>query len=280
MKHGFTLLQKQKFKDGEGEGDGGTGGGSNGDNTNVDPSKNNPPGDGGTKTTDREAELLKEVMKRKGNEQKLAGEISDLKGALSKFEGIDPEAVRNLLTEKADRERTELEKRGEFDKVKAQMVEQHQGEVSKLKTDFESEVGTLKGQLASATSQIVELTIGRSFGDSPFVRETLTLTPAKARVVYGSHFELQDGKVVAYDKPAGADGRTPLVDGSGNSLAFDAAIEKIVKADPDHEHLIRSKIKQGAGSNNDQNAKATEQAAAGRDRIAAAMRGGALTFPK
>lgn len=232
------------------------------------------------KPSDKEAELLKEVMKRKGNEQTLKTELGTLKDQLKQFDGIDVAQVRALLQEKTDRERAELESRGEFDRVKQQIVEQHQAELTDVRTGFEGQVGTLSQQLAAATNQITDLTIGRSFGDSAFVRDTLTLTPSKARVVYGNHFELQGDKVVAFDKPAGAATRTMLVDSKGDSLAFDLAIEKIVKADPDHEYLIRSKVKTGSGSQNDPTTKVIPKVGAGRDRISAALTGGALNLPK
>jgi hypothetical protein len=280
MTRGFQLRQKQMFNEG-GEGEGGEGSNADDQNQGTNDNGGNGGGEGGdpnkgAKPTDREAELLKEVMKRKGSEQALKNDLNNLKGELKKFEGIDPEAVRALLAEKAERETAELEKRGEFDRVKQQMREQHQNELTTVKTTFEGQLTETQRALAAATSQITELTIGRAFGDSTFVRDTLTLTPAKARVVYGSHFELQDGKVVAYDAPAGSAQRTVLVDGSGEPLSFDQAIEKIVKADPDHEHLVRSKVKSGAGSNNDSTARTTPKVGSGRDRIAAAVASGAL----
>ncbi|HHJ4449796.1 TPA: hypothetical protein ACQJMR_005500, partial [Raoultella ornithinolytica] len=75
------------------------------------------------------------------------------------------------------------------------------------------------------------------------------MTPAKARVIYGSHFEIgEDGQVVGYDKPAGAKDRAVLVDGQGNPLAFESAIERILRADPEADALLRSEAKQGAHS--------------------------------
>lgn len=269
----FTLIRKQKFEGGEGEG--GEGGAPDDKNKKTEGGE----GDGGDKNhkpSDREAELLKEVMKRKGNEQTLKDEVKELKSQLTKFDGIDVEQVRQLLQEKTDRETQELERRGEFDRVKEQMKEAHSTEMKTIRTSLEGERDALKAQLEAATSQINELTIGRAFSDSSFVRENLTLTPAKARVVFGSHFELQDGNVVAYDKPAGTAGRTVLVNGSGEPLSFDLAIEKIVKADSDADYLIRSHMKQGANSKSDKGTKTKPEVGSGRDRIAAAVNAGAL----
>lgn len=239
--------------------------------------KTNEPTAAEKQLADEKAELLKEVMKRKGSEAILKTEVTALGEKLKAFDGIDPVVVRALLADKVKTEQTELEKRGEFDRVKAQMTDAHATELQTLRESLEAGATDISGKLAAATSQITELTIGRSFGDSPFVRDSLTLTPSKARVVYGSHFELQDGKVVAYDKPAGAATRTVYVDAAGEPLSFDLAIEKIVKADPDVEHLIRSKLKPGAGSKGTEKGDLPDvKVASGRDRIAAAMAGGAL----
>ena len=45
-----------------------------------------------------------------------------------------------------------------------------------------------------------------------------------------------------------AAGRTALVDGSGTAVAFDVALRKIIEADPEKDHLLKSKVKAGAGS--------------------------------
>lgn len=267
----FNLIRKRMYESGEGEGEGGD----DGQEPQIPPTSSDK-GEG-DKPSDREAELLREVMKRKGNEQTLKGQISDLEGKLAQFDGIDVEQVRQLLTEKTERETKELEERGEFDRVKEQMKEAHAAELQKTKQTLEGRVGELQSALDAATSQITELTIGRSFSDSSFVRDSLTLTPSKARVVFGSHFELKDGAVVAYDKPSGEQGRTVLVDGSGEPLPFDEAIKKIVETDPDADHLIRSKVKQGAGSGSERGTKGVKAVVgSGRDRITAAVMGGAL----
>jgi TolA-binding protein len=239
----------------------------------------NPPSQP-TQTTpnqpsDKEAELLKEVMKRKEREKQLAEQLNQLQGQLKQFEGVDLGEVRKLLDEKKTRETEELERRGEFDRVKAQMVKEHQEALERINREAAEKTETLASKLSKLNGEITELTIGRAFGDSPFIRE-LTLTPAKARVVYGSHFEVQDGQVVAFDKPAGAKDRTILVDGTGSPLPFDKAIEKIVDADPDKDQLLRSRMRTGSGSNNEAGAKPTPSFGSGRDRIAAAIAAGAL----
>lgn len=203
------------------------------------------------------ADLLKESMKRKGNEQ-------TLKEKLAQFGDVDPERVKTLLQAEAESEKqrkaseeAELLRRGEFDAVKKQMVEAHDAEVADLRAQLEQ----AQNEANSLKRGLIEKTVGTSFGESNFLREKVLMTPAKARVIYGSHFEVnEDGQVVGYDKPAGAKDRTILVDGSGNPLSFELAIERVLRADPEADALLRSEAKPGVGSQTKATTKVTTEA--------------------
>ncbi|ENQ3653353.1 hypothetical protein ACEO1E_004165 [Salmonella enterica] len=192
------------------------------------------------------ADLLKENMKRKEKERTLSDQ-------LAQYGDIDPARARQLLeaeqaAEDARREaeQAELERRGEFDAVKKQMIEAHQHELAQRDERFSA----LESENAALKAQLVEMTVGASFSGSTFLREKVLMTPAKARVIYGSHFEVgEDGSVVGYDKPADQKERAVLVDGEGKPLPFESAIERILRADPEADALMRSDAKQGAGSN-------------------------------
>ena len=196
-------------------------------------------------------------MKRKGNEQ-------TLKEKLAQFGDVDPERVKTLLQAEAESEKqrkaseeAELLRRGEFDAVKKQMVEAHDAEVADLRAQLE----LAQNEANSLKRGLIEKTVGTSFGESNFLREKVLMTPAKARVIYGSHFEVnEDGQVVGYDKPAGAKDRTILVDGSGNPLSFELAIERVLRADPEADALLRSEAKPGVGSQTKATTKVTTEA--------------------
>lgn len=236
--------------------------------------------------TDREADLLKEVMAKKETARaaQAAADAAEAKAKeladrLAAFDGIDLDEVKGLLKEKQERELSDLEKRGEFERVKAQMAEAHQRDVEAAKAAYEPKVAELTEALNKREQVITELTIGRSFSESTFIRDSLALPVTKTRVLYGAHFELQDGKIVGYDKPAGATDRTPLVDANGNFLDFDKAMEKIVEGDPDRDNLLKSKIRGGSGSHNDPNITAEDKnkkPLTGRERILAAVSAGQL----
>lgn len=201
-------------------------------------------GGGEKKPTDEEAKLLKEVMQKKGKLDEANAALTAAQEQLKKFEGIDPEAVRALLKEKQDAETAALEAKGEWSRLKERMADEH----GKEKKTLQEQIDALKGQLGAREGVINELTVGTQFSQSQFISAELALTPAKARVIYGDHFELVDGKVVAYDKPKGAAERTMIVNGAGAAVSFDDALRKIVEADPEKDHLLKSKVKPGAGS--------------------------------
>jgi len=238
--------------------------------------------------SDAEAKLLKEVMEKKeaarvARDEAAAAKAENEKLAakLAQFDGIDLDSVKELLKEKAERETAELEKRGEWDRLKAQMVEAHKAEVERIRAEAQTATATATERAAALEKRVQEATIGRSFSDSTFIREDLTLTPSKARIIYGPHFDVVDGKVIAYDKPTGTADRTPLVDGDGEPLSFEKAIAKLVEIDPDRDNLLKSKIRSGSGSENDPDVqrREKERKLTGRERIAASIKGGALKLP-
>lgn len=201
-------------------------------------------GEGQTSISDSEAKLVKDLMRHKSRAKELEAQLAKAGETIKQFEGIDPVKVRELLKEKQEEELRRAESRGEYDRILKQMADRHKEETASLNQILESE--RTKGTTLQA--QIAELTVGNAFASSKFVSEDLTLTPAKARVIYGQHFEFKDGKVVGYDKPVGASERTVLVDSTGEPMSFDAALRKLVESDPDRDQLIRTKAKAGASS--------------------------------
>lgn len=220
--------------------EGGEGGEKSGDD-----GKGTESGDAGKGgMSDSDAKLLKELMAQKNRAKELAAELEGAKKRLSDFDGVDPAKARKLLADEEEAARKAAEARGEYDRLLAQMGERHQAEQAALNGRL-SEAQTT---VSALQREIAELTVGSAFSGSAFVNSDLTLTATKARVIYGSHFEYKDGKVVGYDKPAGASDRTMLVSSTGEALSFDEALRALVEKDPDRDRLLRGKAKAGAGS--------------------------------
>jgi len=196
------------------------------------------------KPTDAEAKLLKEVMQKKEALKAAETEAATAKARLAEFDGVDPAEIKKLLADRKTAEEAALAAKGDFETLKTRMAEEH----TKVTTALQDQVKALTEQLAAKDRVVDELSVGTQFSQSSFIKDETTIPPTKARTLYGAHFDLEDGKVVGYDKPRGAAGRTPLVDQLGNSVAFEDAMRKIIEADPDKDSLLRSKVKPGAGS--------------------------------
>jgi DNA repair exonuclease SbcCD ATPase subunit len=200
-------------------------------------------------TDEEKAKLLKDVMKwkEKAREQEALAK---------KYEGIDPEKARAALEAQAAAERKELEAKGEYQRIIAQVAEEADAKVKAA----EAKVAEVQNQLTALQESIQKADVASKFANSTFVRENLIISGAKVQTLYGDHFDVVEGEIVAYDKPRGAKDRTPLVDASGKNLSFEAAVEKVVKSDSEWERLTKSGLKKGPGStssNLDPNARET-----------------------
>src|SRR3569832_1505251 len=221
-----------------GEGDGGSGAGEGGADGEKGAEGGKP------KLSDAEAKLLKENMQKKEALQKASDELKKAQSALKAFEGIDPVKVRELMDAQKKAEEAQLEARGEWDRLKQRMAEEHSNQIQSKDTM----IAQLQAALAAKDSTINELSIGQQFAQSEFIKEETTIPPSKARKLFGEHFDVVEGKLVPYDKPRGEASRTALVDQYGNAVPFEEAMRKIVQADPDRDSLLRSKVTPGAGS--------------------------------
>lgn len=219
-------------------------------------------------------DLLREVMEKKNKLKEAQAAAAAAAEQLKAFEGVDVAKYRELVKKEKDAETAAAEARGDFEAVKKAMAEEH----SRATKTLEERIADLEGKLAEKDKTIDNLTVGNDFGQSAFIRESLTLTPAKARQLYGDHFEVKDGRTLAYDKPRSAANRNPLIDASGNPLVFDEAFKRIIEADPDKETLLKAKVNPGAQSKTTPAASAEKKPVvlgAGVDRIRASFEKGA-----
>lgn len=189
------------------------------------------------KTDDEKASLLKDMMKYKN----LAREMQE---KVKKYEGIDPEKARAALAAAEAAQVAELERKGQYEEIIKQVREQNEAKVA----EAAARVQALEAKLNEMAEAAVRADIRSTFANSTFIRENLMISGEKVQALYGEYFDHVDGQMVGYNKPRGAEGRSPLVDASGAPLAFEAAVEKVLKADPEWESLAKSKIKGAAGS--------------------------------
>lgn len=282
-----NMLVSRGYFDQAGDGTGtGAGAGAGGDAAATDAAKSAADADAAAKSaadaaeaaarsgsgiSDAEAKLLKEVMDKKNALKKASEDLLAIKDQLKRFDGIDPDVVKVMLDERKAAETKQLEAKGEWERLKSQMADEH----GKEKLAISDQLITAQTENDGLKRTISELTIGNSFSQSPFIRDELALTTSKARVVYGSHFEFSEGQIVGFDKPTGEKNRTMLVDAKGDALSFELAMKKIVEADPDRDQLIKSKMKPGASSFTTKKTTTPDSSEdlvlTGKERIAAAL---------
>lgn len=236
------------------EGGAGSSEGSEGGADNSDVSEGSDGEKGKPSISDAEAKLLKDVMAKKKALKDATDAKNALEAKLKDFDGIDPVEVRKLLQERKEAEVKELEAKGNWDKLKAQMAEAHKAQMAEVQTKAQQ----LEQDSAKKDAIISELTVGQAFANSPFIKNELVITANITRSAYGTYFGYEDGKVVGYDKPAGREGRTVLVDAVGEPLNFEEALKKIIDADPEKDSILRSKMKGGAGSKSSGKEKAPD----------------------
>jgi hypothetical protein len=196
------------------------------------------------KEAEEKADLLKEVMDKKQKLRDTEKEKADLEAKLKAYGDIDPDKAKELVRKEQEAQQAALEAKGEFERVKEMMREQSEKESEELRAELEREREANK----SKDAIIDDLTVGNAFSSSKFIQENLVISSNKARQLYAGHFEMVDGQLVGFDKPAGAKDRTQLVNGSGDPVSFDEAMKRIIEADPDKNDLTRSNARPGGGS--------------------------------
>lgn len=225
------------------------------DDTNDDPKpgEGDPkPGEGDPKPksgpSDKEAELLKDMMKQKEARKALEVKLAELE---KKFEGVDLEEYQRIKQEQSEAaaaaaaaEEKRLLEAGEFETIKAQMLEQHNKAVEQVK----AEADQLRAELDKSRLIIENLTVGAEFSTSKFITDETVFTSKTARKLYGDHFDVVDGKVIGFDKPRGAEGRSQIVDAAGNPAKFEDAMRRIIEADPEKDDILRAGMKPGGNS--------------------------------
>lgn len=177
--------------------------------------------------------------------------IAEAKRTKDQFADLDPTKAREAIKKQAEveaslreAEKAKAEAEGNWERIRELMNEERDAREKALQAELDTE----RGETQTLKTRLNEMTVGQEFSASNFIREKLLLTPTKARVLYGAHVEIEDGNPVVYDKPRGEKDRTMYVDGKGRPLSFDAAIEKVVNADPDRDSLLKSTTKPGAHS--------------------------------
>lgn len=178
-------------------------------------------------------------------------EVARLQAIADQFAGIDPEkakadaaAVAAAEAARVEAEKAAAKAEGNFEKLRELQAAETQAAIDAANAAKEAAIK----EAAEARAELNRARIDTAFANSRFLQENTILSGPKAQRLFADHVEVENGKVVLYDKPAGEAKRAKVMDNKGNPLSFDAAIEKIINADADKDTLLKSKVVPGAGS--------------------------------
>ena len=173
-------------------------------------------------------------------------ELDEAKTALAAFDGIeDPKAALAAIEKVAAFSEKDMVDAGKVEEIKAATEKAWKEKLdaatkaaeTKL-AEKDKEVGTLKGQLNS------EL-IGGNFARSKWIGENVAIPPDMLEARFGSAFEVVDGKVVAKDSSGE---RVYSKARPGELAGFEEAIEILVEAYPQKDHILKGSGSNGSGS--------------------------------
>lgn len=156
-------------------------------------------------------------------------------GKLASFKGIDDPAaaiaalgtVKNLSDKK-------LVDAGEVDKIKAETIKA-------VRAEFEPVVKERDKYKADLDTAV----LGGSFARSKYIADKLAIPGDLVEARFGKHFEVKDGKPVAKDAAG-----NPIYSRTrpGELADFDEAIESLVGAYPQKEHILKGSGGKGSGA--------------------------------
>jgi hypothetical protein len=204
----------------------------------------------------------------------LRRQAKEAQDALKKFEGLDPEAARKAIADAATAEaaRIEAEKakakaEGNFEKLRELQAQEAQAAIDAANAARDTAVR----ERDEARRELSQSRIETAFANSKFLQDETILSGPRAQRLFADHVEIENGKVVVYDKAAGETKRAKIMDTKGNPLPFNDAIAKLINAQPDKDTLLKAKTTPGAGSKTTEG-KTTKAAEGRQARLAAGLK--------
>jgi hypothetical protein len=155
-------------------------------------------------------------------------------GKLKAFEGIDAVAAKDAIEKIANLNGKKLIEAGEKDAAVAAAIKPYQDQIAAATKRAEAAEGALASEK-----------IGGAFARSKFIGDKIAIPVDLVQSRFGDRFELKDGKIVAKDSagnPIYSKGRP------GELADFEEALETLVDAYPQKDHILKGKNTQGGGA--------------------------------
>lgn len=187
------------------------------------------------KTHVYDAEAMRSSLNRlQADLDNTKSENSRLSNAMKAFDGLsDPAAARKALETVANLDAKKLIDAGEVERVK--------GEISKA---FEEKLTAAERRAQDLEGALYSEKIGGAFARSKFIADKIAVPADMIQATFGSAFKVEDGRAVAFD----ANGQKIYSRANPGELAqFDEALEILVSAYPNKEHILKGTGHQGTG---------------------------------
>lgn len=165
---------------------------------------------------------------------------------LKVFEGIeDADEARKALETVKNLDEGKLVAAGKVEEIKAAAARAAEERVAAQSKTHAIELEKLRGDHEKLLSQYHGEKIGGAFAGSTFVKEKTLLPGPAAQKVFGDHFKVEEGKLVAYD---GAGNQVFSRSRPGELANFEEAIEVLVGAYPYRDDILRGNGNGGGGT--------------------------------
>lgn len=153
---------------------------------------------------------------------------------LKAFEGIDAEKARAALETVAKLDASKLIDTGEVDKLKAQITQQFQTQLSEKDTAF-----------SELKSKYENMIVDNAFSNSDFIRNNVAVPMDMFEAKFRNNFKVENGDVVAY----GYDGsRLMSKTRAGEYATVEEAMQILAESHPQKDVILKANPGNGSGS--------------------------------
>lgn len=176
---------------------------------------------------------------------------------VKKFEGIDDaDAARSALETVKNLNTGELTSAAKVQEIKDAAKRAADEQVAEVKKTLEKQIAELTNESATLRRGWDNERIGTAFANSKFVSDKLSLPGAAVQKIFGEHFRIEDGKVVAYKDGQKVYSR----ENPGDAAGFEEALGSLVDQYPYRDSLVKGSGggtggRGGSGGSTDSGAK-------------------------
>jgi hypothetical protein len=167
---------------------------------------------------------IPELQKEAKNHRLKAKELQE---SLDKYQDIDdPDKAREALKTVRNLEDKKLIDAGKADEMKKQIQDQ-----------YESKMAEKDKELLKRDQQIHQLVVSNAFASSQTISEQTILPPDVAEAYFGKHFQVEDGKAIAYDHSGN---QIYSREKPGEPASFDEALQAIIDQHPQKDRILKA----------------------------------------